>query len=62
MQEGPLNFSQPLTSSGKSRGFTGWGNRRASGLGDQALCLCLCGPDIREDRGWSDRKGRLMHS
>lgn len=65
MQEGPLNFSQPFDPLGQNQGIhEAEGTEGGRGALEIRLpcLLCLCGPDIREDRSWSYRKGRLMHA
>ncbi|XP_031200176.1 uncharacterized protein LOC116072759 [Mastomys coucha] len=61
--EGTLNFSQPFDSLGQRQGtHEVKGTEGRVALEIRLLCLCLCGPDIREDRSWSDRRGRLMQA
>lgn len=65
MQEGPLNFSQPFDPLGQNQGIhEAEGTEGGRGALEIRLpcLLCLCGPDIREDRSWSYRKGRPMHA
>lgn len=60
---GSLNFPQSVDSLGQRQGtHEAEGTEGRVTLEIRLLCLCLCGPDIKEDRSWSDRKGRLTYA